>query len=254
MIDHRTTARDHPQADGLSERIVQVLKKGLHKFCIDSDHRMWHTAVPWLPLGYRMSRHSALADFSPYLLMFGRDPLLPTSTTRVMDQSLDLDDPQLYAASLAQRAAILRKAVPMALQHLGIAQHRDSLRYARTRYGDYRPRIHVFSPGQPVYYKRQTRDTIDVPTTRVILRVVHVRKNGSVLLQGQCGRKITDHVKNIAPCHLPNVDTEIRPDSAVFPAVLSLAAYVAPHMMGIACSFVSLVSWDSTCGVSSRHS
>jgi hypothetical protein len=29
MIDHRTTSRDHPEADGLAERMVQTVKKEL---------------------------------------------------------------------------------------------------------------------------------------------------------------------------------------------------------------------------------
>jgi hypothetical protein len=28
MIDHHTTSRDHPEADGLAERMVQTVKRG----------------------------------------------------------------------------------------------------------------------------------------------------------------------------------------------------------------------------------
>jgi hypothetical protein len=31
LIDHRTTSRDHPQSDGLAERMVQVVKEALRK-------------------------------------------------------------------------------------------------------------------------------------------------------------------------------------------------------------------------------
>ena len=31
LIDHRTTSRDHPEADGLAERVVQIVKRGLRK-------------------------------------------------------------------------------------------------------------------------------------------------------------------------------------------------------------------------------
>jgi transposase-like protein len=32
MIDYRTTSRDHPEADGLAERMVQTVKRGLRRF------------------------------------------------------------------------------------------------------------------------------------------------------------------------------------------------------------------------------
>ena len=32
LIDHRTTSTDHPKADGLAERVVQTVKRGLRKY------------------------------------------------------------------------------------------------------------------------------------------------------------------------------------------------------------------------------
>jgi transposase InsO family protein len=32
LIDHRTTSRDHPEADGLAERVVQTVKRTLCKY------------------------------------------------------------------------------------------------------------------------------------------------------------------------------------------------------------------------------
>jgi hypothetical protein len=34
LIDHRTTSRDHLQSDGLAERMVQVVKEALRKYCL----------------------------------------------------------------------------------------------------------------------------------------------------------------------------------------------------------------------------
>ena len=34
LIDDRRTSRDHPQADGLAERMVQTLKVALRKACL----------------------------------------------------------------------------------------------------------------------------------------------------------------------------------------------------------------------------
>jgi hypothetical protein len=32
LIDHRTTSQDHPKANGLVERVVQTVKRALHKY------------------------------------------------------------------------------------------------------------------------------------------------------------------------------------------------------------------------------
>jgi hypothetical protein len=38
MIDHRTTSRDHPEADGLAERMVQTVKRGFQKYSLNKGH------------------------------------------------------------------------------------------------------------------------------------------------------------------------------------------------------------------------
>jgi hypothetical protein len=38
MIDHRTTSRDHHEADGLAERMVQTVKRGLWKYNLKKGH------------------------------------------------------------------------------------------------------------------------------------------------------------------------------------------------------------------------
>ncbi len=32
LIDHQTTSRDHPEADGLAKRVVQTVKRALRKY------------------------------------------------------------------------------------------------------------------------------------------------------------------------------------------------------------------------------
>ena len=80
LIDHRTTSRDHPEADGLAERVVQTVKKGLRKYGLEKGHLGdWDLQLPWLAMGYRFSRQASLASFSPYFLLYGREPDLPSS-------------------------------------------------------------------------------------------------------------------------------------------------------------------------------
>jgi transposase-like protein len=38
MINHCTTSRDHPEADGLAKRMVQTVKRGLRKYSLKKRH------------------------------------------------------------------------------------------------------------------------------------------------------------------------------------------------------------------------
>ena len=51
LIDHRTTSRDHPEADGLAERVVQTTKRGLRKYeLLQGGHRDWDLMLPWIAM------------------------------------------------------------------------------------------------------------------------------------------------------------------------------------------------------------
>jgi hypothetical protein len=93
LNDHRQTSRDHPQADGLVERMVQTCKKGLRKICLTKNKEDWDLALLYIAMGYRMSKHAFLSHFSPYFLLFGRHPIPPFSIAIQMDQVVDLDSP-----------------------------------------------------------------------------------------------------------------------------------------------------------------
>jgi hypothetical protein len=47
MIDYRTTSRDHPDVDGLAERMVQTMKRGLRKYSLKKGHHGdWDLQLP----------------------------------------------------------------------------------------------------------------------------------------------------------------------------------------------------------------
>ena len=101
LIDHRTTSRDHPEADGLAERVVQTVKRGLRKYgLLQGGHRDWDLMIPWIAMGYRFSRQASLAAFSPYQLLYGREPILPSSVREKLAPVVDLDDPDMWAQCL----------------------------------------------------------------------------------------------------------------------------------------------------------
>jgi hypothetical protein len=135
-----------------------------------------------------------------------------------MSKALDFDDARLadsVAEQLLTRAAFLAQHSPTVASNLAIAQHRDQLRYAKTRSGAYLPNLRKFNKGDYVYLRRPNMNsTLQIPARQTILRVLEVRESGSILLQGRCGCSILNNIINLAPCHLPNIDGTLHPELA----------------------------------------
>jgi len=68
--------------------------------------------------------------------------------------------------------------MPMAMENLSIAQHRDTLRYAHTRGGNYKPKVRQFDVGDFVYFQRQPNDTLDTSSGCTTLRIKVTRPSG----------------------------------------------------------------------------
>jgi hypothetical protein len=171
-------------------------------------------------MGYRFSRQASLVSFSPYFLLYGRDPDLPTTICRESSEVVNLDDPEMWLKVCFQHVELFRKVMLVAFDNLAIAQHRDTLRYATIRGGGYRPLICRFHVGDYVYLQQITPTMLDVTVGRTILRVRKVLASGVLMLEGRDGVVWKDHVRNCAPCHLPNVDGIVDPNLAVIRADL----------------------------------
>jgi hypothetical protein len=58
-----------------------------------------------------------------------------------MGQVVDLDSPTTWARVIVESDALFRRVMPMAMENLSIAQHRDTSWYAHTRGGSYKPKV-----------------------------------------------------------------------------------------------------------------
>lgn len=74
-ITHRLASREHPQSDGLAESMVQTMKRALRKCLLHGGGEDWDELQPLIAMGNRMFKQRAVG-YSPYFLMFGRDPIL----------------------------------------------------------------------------------------------------------------------------------------------------------------------------------
>jgi hypothetical protein len=209
FVDHRVTSPHHPQANGLSERLVQVTKRGLRKLCETKGTTQWDLELPWVALGYRCSKQSS-TGFSPYELLYARQPVYPSAVAAKMEEPIDFENAQAAASSILQRARWLKERVPVAAANLAAAQHRDTLRYQQLRSKGYLPRVAAFVPGDFVYLRRpKLGSTLVVKARPVVLRVKAVSKGGVVVLQDRAGTEIRQHCSQLAPCHLPDLDPTV---------------------------------------------
>jgi hypothetical protein len=158
--------------------MVQTCKNGLKKICLTNNKKDWDLARLYIAMGYKMSKHASLSHFSPYFLLFGRHPIPPSSIVVQMDQVVDLDSPTTWVRVIAERVVILKRVMPMAMENLSIAQHRNTLRYAHTRGGNYKPKVRHFDVGNFVYLQRQPNDTLDTFSSHIILRIKAIRPSG----------------------------------------------------------------------------
>jgi hypothetical protein len=105
----------------------------------------------------------------------------------------------------------------MAMENLSIAQHRNTLWYAHTQGGNYKPKVRQFDVGDFVYLQRQPNDTLDTSSSCIILKIKAIRPSGVLELQGVDEHTIWDHSKNYAPYHLPNLDPTIIMSTWILP-------------------------------------
>ena len=188
MIDHRHTSASHPAANGLTERCVATTKRALSKLCAEEgSHITWDLQLPWVMLGYNASPQKS-TGFSPYQLMHAVTPTVPPAVRERLEQPIDFEDPELAAADFLFRARLVKERSVMAGENLKVAQHRDTLRYAKLRSGSYTPQLRRYLPGDYVYVKRKDKEGLDISARPLILRVREVRLSGVLILQGIAGQ------------------------------------------------------------------
>ncbi len=100
--------------------------------CLTRNKEDLDLVLPYIAMGYKMSKHASLFHFSPYFLLFGRHLIPPSSIIVQMDQVVDLDSLATWARVITKRAILFRRVMPMAMENLSIVQHQDTLRYAHT--------------------------------------------------------------------------------------------------------------------------
>ncbi len=90
--------------------------------------------LPWAAMGSRCSKQAS-TKLSPFLMLFGVDPIIPPSIRPRFGDDLPLEDVEVAIEMILDRADLIYCACATAGHNLKIAQHRDTLRYAKMREG-----------------------------------------------------------------------------------------------------------------------
>ncbi|GAX86312.1 hypothetical protein CEUSTIGMA_g13724.t1, partial [Chlamydomonas eustigma] len=216
MIDHRITSAHHPEANGSAERMVKTIKAGLSRYNASVKEKgdagvEWDMFLPYVALGYRMTPHES-TKLSPYQMLYACTPVVPPHVMERISGPLNFDDPEIASQSILAKALILQEYCITAGHNLFIAQHRDTLRYAKLHSGGYLPSAHKFSVGQFVYVRNWK--VLHKEARPEVLRILDIRPTGVLVLIGRDGVKIVENVVNCSPCHLP-IDEIDAPSTAL---------------------------------------
>ena len=183
------------------------MKRALRKCLCDGGGVDWDEILPYVAMGYRMSKQKAVG-YSPYFLVFGRDPIIESRLHSIQSEDLGIDPTEEeLRAFLNTRGETFKRVMPVAMRNLAIAQQRDKERYRLVRGDGWdRPKA-TLQPGNYVMIRQVTKNTLQAPSRPHVLRIVEVKESGVVLMEGSDAARCEEQVKNVAHCPLPILDT-----------------------------------------------
>ena len=209
-IERKFTSPDHPQGNGMAERMVGGCKASLKRYVADLvEVTKWTSKLQYIAMSYRFTAQSALR-ISPYRMVFGRDPVLPVRTREVFEEVVNCDDEVAAAVALARRVDALQRMTPLAMGNYQAALRRNEERYRRTRKGDYRRNVKWFKTGELAFLRqRKEGATFQSSAAPGVYRVVQVCPSGILVLQGRCGGTFRENGASCGPCLASHMDGSV---------------------------------------------
>ena len=154
----------------------------------------WHTNI---------TTHTS-TKYSPYYVLYGRDPIFLEQYRQIMQPFVDVDSDQAVYDMIATRAPIIVEMMPTAMENLAATQQRDINRYTHKRSGQLTPHPdNIINKGDCIYYCRKTNSTLQIKVGPQILRVINVSPNGTLTLEGADGKRRIAHINNCQKCLSP---------------------------------------------------
>ena len=180
------TSGYHPQTDGLVEKFNATLINMIAKST--SDGAEWDTRLPYVLFAYRASLQESTKE-SPFFLLYGRDPRVPTSTVLTYQRSpytIDIDDYKSeMMTSLSQAWKLAQENIKIAQKHQK-TQYDKKTRDTNLKVGD---RVMVLMPTEAKGEKRKLARpfhgpfrVLTVTPTNAEVRVVDDPKAASIFV------------------------------------------------------------------------
>eukprot|EP00798_Chlamydomonas_sp_ICE-L_P022501 gene22501-biopygen31170 len=182
-----TTSRTR-RGNGFVERSVGTIKAALTKIC--SEHLAtdtWDVDIAKVVTAYNCSPQET-TKCAPFTLLYARAPVMnnPEAQLAMTAQLPDLTDNtqvQALTDTLLERAQWIKRVSPTIANHIAIAHHRDTLRYANIKGGAYNPRLRKFQVGDFVYIRRpNVRNSLQMAAQGMILRIIDLKPTEVVVL------------------------------------------------------------------------
>ena len=220
IVKSRTTSY-HPQGDGMVERLNRTPLQLLRAYVQQQSD--WECQLPLLLYAYRTARHTS-THLSPFLLLMGREPVLPIMPSLAGDDGKG-HDPHSYEHTLTVRLAELRNLVEC---HITQEAQRQKAFYDSTT------KSRTFNVGDAVWLHVPTAGKLDARweggwtvkevlspvnvavehTTTARTRVVHVNRLQQRIVRGEVEAHGEDHDQHgvpVADWEAPHIEYFILP-------------------------------------------
>ena len=146
------TTAYHPQTDGLVERYNRTLTSMLAKTVYKRGPE-WDVRLPYVLFAYRACQQSSTME-SPFFLLYGRDPQLPTPAVLSPRESRAVKDLKEYGVELYSR---MSEAWELAQHHITRAQKHQKKVYDRGAKNPFRAgeRVFLLKPAEQTGARRK---------------------------------------------------------------------------------------------------
>ena len=125
--NHKFTSAFHPRKNGKCERLNGILKSMLRKYVNGAIH-IWDQFVDTALFASRI-RHHRTTGYSPFFLVYGREPKIPGDYLRPYFGKAISQDPRTIAEHTARELEELGQVRAAAHQRMQAVQEQDKLRW-----------------------------------------------------------------------------------------------------------------------------